>query len=478
MAKKFLPLSLRMQLLIVMLSMMLLFVGSLVYLQQATEEKVLELIQNQINGLTKAMEISVEQISAAGQTDKARLQNSIDQLQKRGIEEVSILSKQQEVLLSSNPERVGSRLSVSENEFLIEEKIGDVKGGRTKKLYSSFVPIISKGHLEGYIHISMYFDDLEKLSRDMLFQRVAMMLPVFGLGVILCIFISYRYTKPISALIEAIQSISHGRMPTLPRILQADISSLAESIGDMINKLKEQRAMQEKLKHAEHQAMLAQLASGIAHEIRNPLNFISLSLEHLGALKSSNSAGHQGGVQAELIGKMKAEIQRMNQMVANFLDLGRELVIRPLLLRIDLLVEEVLGLNSQLFKDRGVLIERDYCDSIPVLEMDIDKMKSCFQNLIVNAVDSMPKGGRLRISIRQNNGFVNLSFEDTGEGIRPDHLPKVFEPYFTTKRTGMGLGLAITKRIIEAHKGDIRITSAPGKGTCVKISLPYTGGGQ
>jgi signal transduction histidine kinase len=105
-------------------------------------------------------------------------------------------------------------------------------------------------------------------------------------------------------------------------------------------------------------------------------------------------------------------------------------------------------------------------------------MKSCFQNLITNAADSMPKGGMLKISIRQGNKSVNLEFEDTGEGIRPDDLTKVFEPYFTTKKTGMGLGLAITKRIVEAHRGDIYIESTPEKGTCVRVSLSHPDGRQ
>jgi signal transduction histidine kinase len=144
-------------------------------------------------------------------------------------------------------------------------------------------------------------------------------------------------------------------------------------------------------------------------------------------------------------------------------------------LRAALPVEEALGLNSQLIRDRCIAIERDYCDPVPVVEMDIDKMKSCFQNLITNAADSMPNGGILRVSIREGAGFVDLAFEDTGGGIRPDDLPRVFEPYVTTKETGTGLGLAISKRIIETHGGTIDIISTPGQGTCVRVSVPHAG---
>jgi len=475
MLKNLLNFKLRTQLIIVMLSMLVLFAVSLVYLQEASEERVLGLIQDEINSMAQAVQISIEQLQAAGSTNEARLKNLIDQLRQRGVDEISVLSKQQEVIVSSNPQMIGSRLNVEKNEFLIQEKIGDDQVVKHRKLYSAFVPIILKGTLEGYIHISMYFEDLERLSREMLLKRLFWALPVVGIGVILCILISYRYTKPIPVLIEAIHSISRGKMPRLPKNLHADISGLSDSLKTMFEKLEAQNRLEEKLKRTEQQAMLAQLASGIAHEVRNPLNFISLCVDHLDTMKALRAVNGESKPE-DLVRKMKAEIQRVNQMVANFLDLGRELLLHPVPLRADLAVEEALSLNGQLLRDKNISVQRDYCDPVPVTAIDIDKMKSCFLNLIVNAAESMPNGGRLRIAIAEIDGFVNLTFEDTGEGIESDALSKVFEPYFTTKRRGIGLGLAIAKRTVECHKGCISITSEPGKGTCVKISLPLPAG--
>ena len=143
----------------------------------------------------------------------------------------------------------------------------------------------------------------------------------------------------------------------------------------MITKLEEQKSMAEKLKASQQQALLAQLASGIAHEIRNPLNFISLSVDHLSTLKFVEPAEGENE-SGDLIKKTKAEIQRVNQMVTNFLDLGRELVLHPIRLKVDLPVEETLGLSSRRIKDLGIAIERDYCDPVPVVEIDIDRIKS------------------------------------------------------------------------------------------------------
>lgn len=464
-------LSLRMQLLAVMLSMTALSAGSLVYLQKITEDRLFVLIQEEISGLTKAIEISVEQITTSGSTDEARLNSYIDQLRSRGIGEVSILSDQQEVILSSNPKMVGSRLSVSKDEFLIRAKIGAGGDGETEKIYNAFVPIISKDKLEGYVLVSIHFDDLEKLSKDLLYRRLAWTGMVFGIGVVLCIIISYRYTKPIRVLINAIRSISQGKIPSLPTIPQADIRGLAQSISDMVRKLAEEKTMEEKLKRAERQAMLVQFASGIAHEIRNPLNFIGLSVDHLSTMKCFRSDDRQGEVEG-LIRRIKAQIRRADQMVTDLLDLGRELVLHSATRRADVPMEEALALSSHLIRDRHIAIERDFCDPVPAIEIDMDKMTSCFQNLITNAADAMPTGGTLRVSIKESADQVNLSFEDTGEGIRSDDLAKVYEPYFTTKQTGTGLGLAISKRIVEAHGGRIDVISRQGKGTNVIITLP------
>jgi signal transduction histidine kinase len=468
-------LSLRAQLLLVMVTLMALLMGSFAYLQNIADDKILDLIQREINDFTKAIEISSEQIHAKGSTDNDRLKNYFEELKKRGVEEVSILSDKQEVILSSTPGMVGSRLGVSQNEFLIKEQFGGNEGGKLKKLYSTFVPIVSKGKLEGYIHINMYFDDLEKLNREMMLRRTLWILSIFVVGVMLCILIAYRYSRPILLLIEAIRSISNGRKPVFPKFIHAEINSLADSLSDMAEKLEEQKNMAEKLKRAEQQALVAQLASGIAHEIRNPLNFINLSIDHLAAIKFAGAKN--GGETADiLMKKMKAEIQRVSQLMTNFLDLGRELVLHPLSVRIDLPLEETLGLNSQILMDRGIFLEREYCDPMPVVSVDIDKMKSVFQNLIVNAAEAMPSGGRLRIAIQERDGFAAVKLTDTGEGILPGDRSKLFEPYFTTKKTGTGLGLAIVKRIIEAHGGSIEIAGQPGIGTEATVMIPLPGG--
>jgi signal transduction histidine kinase len=473
MLKFALGLSLRTQLLIVMLAMIILSVGSITYLQNITEDRIFDLMEEQIKGLTEAIGTSVEQITTEGDTNSDRLRNYFSQLRKSGIEEVSILSSQQEVIQSSNPKVVGTKVDVDKNEMLLVQKIAGDEKSKPQKMYSAFVPVVSKGNLEGYIQIRMYFDNLENLNRGMLYRRTLWTLAIFSVGVLLCIFISYQYTKPIPILIEAIRSIAQGKMPQLPAIPHTDINTLAVSLKDMIHKMEERKILEEKLNRAEQQAMVAQLASGIAHEIRNPLNFISLFVDHLNTLKSTTGIS----IDADLIQKTKLEIRRVNQMVMNFLDLGRELVLHRIKLKADLIVEDALGLCRMMLSDRGIKVLKSYCEPMPEIDIDIDRMKSCFQNLIQNAADAMPHGGTLTLFIENQDRYLDVMLKDTGEGIRPDDLPRVYEPYFTTKKTGIGLGMAIAKRMVEAHGGGIAISSEPGKGTCVRVSIPKTGGG-
>jgi signal transduction histidine kinase len=218
------------------------------------------------------------------------------------------------------------------------------------------------------------------------------------------------------------------------------------------------------LKKSEREALLGQLAAGIAHEIRNPLNFISLSLSHLRNVPPEE--------QEVLITKIKEEIERINNLLNNFLNLGRELIINPVKIGIENLIEEVLTIISSKLKERGIEVIKDFSSPLPEVNIDIDKMKSCFLNILNNSIEAMPEGGKIKISIFKEDNFIVCKFADTGRGIKSDEMKHIFEPYFTTKPTGLGLGLAITQRIILAHGGNIDIESEFGKGTVVTLKLP------
>lgn len=466
-------LKLKTQLLIIFTVMFILLVFSFTYLHYLTEERILDVVESEINELSKAIEVSVEQITANGPTDEARLNEYIGRLKRKGIKEISIMNNEQEVIASTNPQRKGTKISVPRNEFIIRTVIGE-EGG-IKKMHNVILPLVVRNSLMGYVHISMYIDDFASLIRELFVKRLIITGVIFAIGFVLSIFISNRFIKPISNLIEGAREIVEGRLqPFESKYYSGELKEMVDSFNEMILKLKEKMEIQEQLKKSEQQALLGQLASGIAHELKNPLNFINLSLDHIVArLKKDETLSPQEV--EEWTKKMKNEIVRINQMVDNFLDLGRELKLYPVKIRGDIIIDDVITFLFPRLYSQNIKLIKEYGEDIPEVTMDIDKMKTCFLNIINNSIDAMPEGGTIKVSVKGENGYIHYRIEDTGIGIAQENIKKIFEPYFTTKRNGIGIGLTLTRRIIEAHGGEIKVESKVGKGTTVNVSFPLKG---
>jgi signal transduction histidine kinase len=264
--------------------------------------------------------------------------------------------------------------------------------------------------------------------------------------------------------------------------------------------LREKAELEARLHQAERLSAIAHLASGIAHEVRNPLNSIRLIIDHLGAQFAPATFAEQEEF-ARLTSIIKQEIHRLNAMIETFLKYGRPLELKREATDVRMLLDEVLEVAAQKSQAQQVRVERDYAASLPQVWVDGPHIKTCFLNLVLNALQAMTTGGgTLTVTARRVNGstsqlvnlsepvepidrsttgpidssdeWVEITFQDTGVGIAPENLPRVFEPYFTTKEVGIGLGLALTKQILEQHGARIALTSEPGKGTLARIQLP------
>jgi signal transduction histidine kinase len=241
----------------------------------------------------------------------------------------------------------------------------------------------------------------------------------------------------------------------------------------MVQKLREKRAIEEKLREVEHLSGIAQFAKGIAHEIRNPLNFLSLSIDHLKEKYIPVEKGKKEKFES-LITSIKQEIERINKLVGSFLDYGRPL--RLSLREVDLnnLIEEVMALvQAKAEKDR-VEINRQY-EVLPNLSLDPELVKTCIFNIVLNSFQAMPDGGRLTVSTKVSDSRVSVIIEDTGSGVSRENLSRVFDPFFSTKNAGLGIGLTLTKRVVEEHGGKVNFQSIEGKGSIVTISFLVKG---
>jgi signal transduction histidine kinase len=171
---------------------------------------------------------------------------------------------------------------------------------------------------------------------------------------------------------------------------------------------------------------------------------------------------------------MQGEVKRLNGIVEEFLSLARPLAVKPEPLKVGDLIGEVVALVGPDAESRGIGLSAKVPDDLPVMSLDRDQLKQTLLNLVTNAFDAMPGGGTLTIAAAARRDSITLTVEDTGAGIPPDLLPKLFEPWITTKVKGMGLGLPIARRIVEAHGGRIEVKSSPGEGSVFTISLPLS----
>jgi signal transduction histidine kinase len=213
-------------------------------------------------------------------------------------------------------------------------------------------------------------------------------------------------------------------------------------------------------------ASLGRMAAHMAHEIRNPLSIIRGAVERLRASSAVQAADR------ELLGFLPEEVDRLNEIVSRYLDFAR--VEPPKLVAEDLvtLVQETIAMARRELDDKGVTVELSSPPHLPAIRLDASRIKQALLNLLLNAVQAMPQGGEIHITLSQLKKRVRLDLRDTGTGISRPQLAKIFEPFYTTKEKGSGLGLAMVAKIIADHRGKIHVRSHPNQGTTFSLFLP------
>jgi signal transduction histidine kinase len=246
---------------------------------------------------------------------------------------------------------------------------------------------------------------------------------------------------------------------------------LAETLAETNRRLEE---AQEEARRSERLAALGQLSGGLAHELRNPLAVIKGSAETLMRKLASSDP-----ITTELAGYISSEVNRMNALVTRFLDFARPHKLEQQLEQIPPLLERALKAAHDRWPDAKVEVERQFAPNLPEVSIDGELIERVFTNLALNAYEAMgPGGGKLRVEAvpsSDGKGGVEINFQDTGPGIPAELREQIFNPFFTTKETGVGLGLSIVSKIVDDHRGWIRVTSEPGKGACFQVFLPAGG---
>ena len=446
-----------------LVAMMLLISVSLgsvfVVLYSQTEKELYHEFESQTAELSRAIQVGVEEVTSSGLTDEKRLQNYVKKLNTRGVREISIISNSDKIISSTNPQNIGKWLTTKKKELIFKARLGEPVTGEGHA-YNVIIPVIAGDKHYGYIHLTINTEDFSVFMRKRLLQRILAAALLFGLGTIFIVYFAKRYTEPIEKVVSAARMVAGGDLDhELETKRKDEIGELNQSFNFMVEKLREERDLEERLRKAEHLAGIGQFSRSIAHEIRNPLNFISLSIDHMREKYRPADPKSSDSFEA-LILNIKKEIQRVSRFAESFLEYGRPLELSMQKTDICRIIEDVLGLVAAKAHKENIEIMREY-EMKPELTVDPEFMKTCLYNVILNAFHAMPGGGRLTVRTWEAEKRFCITVEDTGVGLPEEKAARVFDPFFTTRDKGLGLGLALTKRVIEEHRGRIEFRRCP-----------------
>jgi len=266
-----------------------------------------------------------------------------------------------------------------------------------------------------------------------------------------------------------------GLLAQRERERRLELQRTAEGLENSYQKLQAQSeriiAIEEQLRRSEKLSTLGEMAAMLAHEIRNPLGSIRGTAEIL------RDDYRPGDPKHEFIEIQIKETERLNHVVEDFLRMARQqpVELRDCSIREEL--ETIVTLVAKDAQDRGISLRLESNAEEAITRGDGEKLRQAFLNIVINALQATPSGGSVGIVLNRTESGFEISFRDSGSGIDPDNLQRIFEPFYTTKPDGTGLGLAVTRKIIEGHGGRLDIESDVGQGTTVSVSLPGLPGG-
>jgi two-component system sensor histidine kinase HydH len=241
----------------------------------------------------------------------------------------------------------------------------------------------------------------------------------------------------------------------------------AAGIVVLFRDITELQHLKKEIARSQRLASLGSLAAGVAHEIRNPLSSIKGFATYFRERYRDNPEDEKTA------GIMIQEVDRLNRVISQLLDYARPMTMQRQKTPVQTIIRHALRMIETQAREKRITLQADLPADIPAAGIDPDRMKQVFLNLFLNALGAMEDGGRLSVALAELPGErIRIEIRDTGVGIAPEDLGRIFDPYFTTKPSGAGLGLAIVQKIVDAHGGEIQVESTPGQGTTVTILLP------
>jgi signal transduction histidine kinase len=291
---------------------------------------------------------------------------------------------------------------------------------------------------------------------------------------VLLVVLAALIQRPMVELQEKIARVGEGDLNVSVSFARRndEVGDLGRNFNRMVTQLRESREEIERLhrtqmSRAEHLATLGELATGLAHEIRNPLAGIAGVVEIIGRDLPATSPAHA------VVKEVRHEIAQINHILTDLLQTARPHP--PEIRRSDLntTIEHAVMLARQQALSKPIQIELKKDPSLPEVEHDSDQVHQVLLNLLLNAIQAIEGPGTITVQIEPHGDSAAIIVSDSGRGITPEHLPNIFRPFYTTKGNGTGLGLSLARRIVEEHHGKIEVTSSVGKGSKFVVLLPF-----
>ena len=484
------------RLLIILVILLIATLSVQYYLNFKTQEENNELREQQEQALVAGFALAFSSFSSDEYLDdlvKRRDHPFYDEKIKERLKEIFVINEKWQIHDSLNPQ---FSPTTNENNEAVFVNLRDIKGlpplmesnrlGEDAKNFPNVkldetqtadgeahvLPIETSDKGRWYAMVVLKNDKKETASRAA--RPLIYTLSVVLFSSVITLFLVWRFTRPIADLSNAARQVAAGnlcvRVREKPRT--DEMGELAAQFNRMTQQLEKKQELEAQLKEAEKSAVVGRLGSAIAHEIRNPLNYINLTLDHL-RVKFAPEETEKREDFEKLTAQLKAEVARINSQIGDFLNYSRPPT--PILQSTDVrkVIENSLLIVEAQAADCSIKISLVEHENVPQILADADYLRSLFNNLLINAVQSMEgKGGNLSVKISPDENFVKIEISDTGKGISEENLEKIFEPYFSTKETGTGLGLAIVQKVVDVHNGTIEVTSKEGEGTHFVVRLP------
>ena len=298
---------------------------------------------------------------------------------------------------------------------------------------------------------------------------------VFVVGTLLSAGLAARFTRPVRRLDAAIRRLAEGDLDVRVEEGSGDeVGRLGRAFNEMTRRLRAGREREGEMRRREKLSALGRMAAGVAHDVRNPLHSIGLTLSNLQETARPQEKDRAAEFDRS-VALMKEEIRRLDRLVENFLRFARS--DRAARVPVDLaqLARETTQLVEKEAARRGVRVQVECAAGVPAVPGDLESIRSSILNLVLNSFEAMPEGGTLSLAVSQAEGEARLEVADTGRGIPEAEQERVFEFAYTTREDGHGLGLAMVHQVVvEDHGGRVQLTSRPGEGTRVLLAFPMT----